>query len=284
MISPFLFDRTVESSAAGSTVQRLLGRELQGYDEFRAAAALYVTVFQYEAPEFALNPNLLSALSQNGGSAVGVFTAEDELVGFAYGFAGRDRDGTEFHYSQAATVDPRFQGRGVGRTLKLLQALVAKQWGHRTMRWTFDPALARNAHFNFDSLGAVGIDYLPDYYAREGTDRILVEWQLGEAQQLQATQRPQQAQKPERAPSDAAGAPLLGRDEWGTASTDGDDIWIALPAEVQPPSADTTQFQTRLAGTLSEVFASGRVLVGCTRINDDTAAYRAVPRRGKDTE
>lgn len=281
MISPFLFDRAVESSAAGSTVQRLLGRELQGYDEFRAAAALYVTVFQYEAPEFALNPNLLSALSQNGGSAVGVFTAEGELVGFAYGFAGRDRDGTEFHYSQAATVDPRFQGRGVGRTLKLLQAQVAEQWGHRTMRWTFDPALARNAHFNFDSLGAVGIDYLPDYYARADTDRILVEWQLGEAQPLQATQK---AQKTQRAQSDAAAAPVLGKDEWGTASSDGDDMWIALPAQVQPQSADATQLQTRLAGTLSEVFASGRVLVGCTRINDDTAAYRAVPRRGKDSE
>lgn len=279
MISPLLFDRPVESSADGSTAQRLLGRELQGYGEFRAAAALYVTVFQYEAPEFALNPNLLSALSQNGGSAVGVFTAQDELIGFAYGFAGRDRDGTEFHYSQAATVDPRFQGRGVGRTLKLLQAEVAKQWGHSTMRWTFDPILARNAHFNLESLGAVGIDYLPDYYARAGTDRILVEWQLGEAQQPLGTTKTHETRCAQK---DAVCAPVLGRSDWGTASPDGDDVWIAIPAEVQAPSDDTTRLQSRLAGTLSETFASGRVLVGCTRINDDTAAYRAVPRRGKD--
>lgn len=281
MISPLLFDRAVESSAAGSTVQRLLGRELQGYGEFRAAAALYVTVFQYEAPEFALNPNLLSALSQNGGSAVGVFTDQDELIGFAYGFAGRDRDGTEFHYSQAATVDPRFQGRGVGRTLKLLQAEVAKQWGHRTMRWTFDPILARNAHFNLESLGAVGIDYLPDYYARAGTDRILVEWQLGEAQQPEGAAN---AHETRRTPGDAAGVPALGRNDWGTASPAGDDVWIAIPAQLQAPSDDTSRLQSQLAGTLSEVFASGRVLVGCTRINDDTAAYRAVPCSGKDIE
>lgn len=281
MISPLLFDRAVEASADGSAMQRLRGRELQGYGEFRAAAALYVTVFQYEAPEFALNPNLLSALSQNGGSAVGVFTTEDELIGFAYGFAGRDRDGTEFHYSQAATVDPRYQGRGVGRTLKLLQAEVAKQWGHRTMRWTFDPILARNAHFNLESLGAVGIDYLPDYYARAGTDRILVEWQLGESQPPQCAAN---ADETRSAQGESACPPALGRDDWGTASPDGDDVWIAIPAQVQAPSDDATRLQSRLAGTLSEVFASGRVLVGCTRINDDTAAYRAVPCRGKDLE
>ena len=59
-------------------------------DDFRAAAELYTRVFGYERPEFSLNPNLLSALARNGGSAVGVRGAGGELIGFAYGFAGRD--------------------------------------------------------------------------------------------------------------------------------------------------------------------------------------------------
>ena len=156
-------------------------RTLRRFEEFQAAGELYSRVFGYSRPDFGLNPNLLSALAQNGGSAVGAYSESDRLVGFAYGFAGLDHHGRSFHYSQAAVVDDAWQGRGIGRTLKLAQRDIALGWGQTAMRWTFDPLLARNAHFNFCSLGAEGVAYAPDYYGREGTDRIVVEWSLTRA-------------------------------------------------------------------------------------------------------
>lgn len=93
-------------------------RQLTAYSEFREAAALYTKVFEYTDRDYSLNPNLLSALARNGGSAVGAFTPSGALIGFAYGFAGRDVQGADFHYSQAAAVDPAHQGRGVGHALK----------------------------------------------------------------------------------------------------------------------------------------------------------------------
>ncbi|MGK3936747.1 hypothetical protein, partial [Enterococcus faecium] len=88
----------------------------------------------YEHTPYALNSNLLSALSVNGGSAVGVRagSADGPLVGFAYGFAGTDGQ-VSYHYSQAAVVDASVQGQGVGRLLKLRQAEVARGWGATRM-------------------------------------------------------------------------------------------------------------------------------------------------------
>lgn len=268
---PSLCARIALPAETGGSDASLFGRELRGIDELRAAAALYAHVFQYESADFALNLNLLSALTQNGGSAVGVFTEQEELVGFAYGFAGCDVGGQEFHYSQAATVDPRFQGRGVGRTLKHLQAQVAARWGHRSMRWTFDPLLAKNAHFNFSSLGASGIAYRTDYYERPGTDRILVEWNLDAERRLL-----DRGARAFRTP------PLLDRSDWAIPRTDDDAVWVALPA-TPPTGAEAAELRPRLAEALSEALSEGRQLIACPRISDTTSAYLAVPDRPKET-
>ncbi|WP_314147250.1 hypothetical protein [uncultured Leifsonia sp.] len=247
-------------------------------DDFRAAAELYTRVFGYERPEFSLNPNLLSALARNGGSAVGVRGAGDELIGFAYGFAGRDDRGRDFHYSQAAVVDAAHQGEGIGRMLKERQREVALGWGHRTMRWTFDPVLSRNAHFNFSSLGADGIGFVRDYYGRPGTDRIVVEWTLTDRADPVVDLR-------------RVAAPALGRSDWGRVSRgtvtrpDGtvqDAAWLAVPAfslalsddEEERASHDLLRLHVRDA--LEALLAEGRVLVACTRVDASTSAYLAV--------
>ena len=53
------------------------------------------------------------------------------------------------------------------------------------MIWTFDPLLRRNAAFNISRLGAVGTEYLVDFYGQiaDGvndpeTDRLAVTWNL----------------------------------------------------------------------------------------------------------
>lgn len=257
----------------------LRAETLTSGEQFGAAADLYTRVFGYERPEFSLNPNLLSALARNGGSAVGVYTTEDELIGFAYGFAGRDRDGREFHYSQAAVVDTAYQDAGVGRLAKEHQRTVALGWGHRTMRWTFDPVLARNAHFNFTSLRSEGVGFVPDYYGRPGTDRVVVEWRL----------------EREDDPFDdlrRAQPPALGRADWGRVThttvtrPDGviqDAVWLAVPAQAAPLTNDEEQttgdpLRARLREALTGLADEHRVLVACTRIDTSTAAYLAVGR------
>ncbi|MFD4961021.1 hypothetical protein [Microbacterium sp. NPDC058389] len=258
----------------------LRAETLTSGEQFRAAASLYTRVFGYDRPEFSLNPNLLSALARNGGSAVGVYTVDDELVGFAYGFAGRDHDGSEFHYSQAAVVDAAYQGAGVGRLAKEHQRTVALGWGHRTMRWTFDPVLARNAHFNFSSLRGEGVAFVPDYYGRPGTDRVVVEWALDRDDDPYADLR-------------RAEPPRLGRADWGrvtraeAARPDGgvqDAAWVAIPAQATALSDDDEEqashdrVRARLRESLTRLVAEGSILVACTRIDESTAAYMAVRR------
>lgn len=143
---------------------------------FAEASTLYREVFGYLDPAYGLNPRLLGALASNGGSVVGILDENDLLVAFAYGFCGTDRRGF-YHYSQSAVVASDQQGHGLGRMLKHAQREVALSHGMSRMRWTYDPAQIRNAHFNLDVLGARGRWFAPDMYG-PGTDRVIVEWDL----------------------------------------------------------------------------------------------------------
>ncbi|MEU4196042.1 hypothetical protein AB0E69_29345 [Kribbella sp. NPDC026611] len=143
---------------------------------FAEASELYRGVFGYVDSAYGLNPRLLGALSSNGGAVVGILDERDRLVAFAYGFCGTDRRGF-YHYSQSAVVAVDQQGHGLGRMLKHAQREVALSHGLSRMRWTYDPAQERNAHFNLDVLGARGRWFAPDMYG-PGTDRVIVEWDL----------------------------------------------------------------------------------------------------------
>ncbi|GIF07397.1 GNAT family N-acetyltransferase [Actinoplanes siamensis] len=158
---------------------QVLVRELDGIAEWTAAGALYREVFGYTEPGWGLNPRLLAALRENGGTVTGAIGEDGELVGFCYGFTGIEA-GEIYHYSQAAAVRASARGAGIGRSLKYAQAATARRTGARTMRWAFDPYALRNAHFNLAVLGATGIRFLPDFYGAAGTDRVLVSWDLTE--------------------------------------------------------------------------------------------------------
>lgn len=258
------------ASVAASAGVGFSCRELRTHDEFIEASALYSRVFAYSENEFALNANLLTSLARNGGSAVGAYSPEGDLIGFAYGFAGSDEQGATYHFSQAAAVDPAHQGRGVGKTLKLAQRDVALGWGQRSMRWTFDPILSRNAHFNLSSLGAVGIAFVPDYYARPGTDRLVVAWDLTDTGATVA------------ADGVIGTPPPVERADWGRSlpAADGGS-WIATSARPDDLSAaERTTLASRLGQTLTEVFLRGEVLISASRIDETTAVYRAVPGEG----
>lgn len=100
-----------------------------------------------------------------GGFVMGAF-AENKVVGFVLsvpGFEGEKR----FFYSHMTAVAADFQNYGIGAKLKWAQRDFALSQGINLIKWTFQPVLARNAHFNLNRLGATIQKYVPNFY---GTD------------------------------------------------------------------------------------------------------------------
>lgn len=234
---------------------------LHGPGALSEAEQLYRGVFAYQGQNFSLNPMLLHGMAHNGGSMIGVRNEVGELVGFAYGFVGRDA-GETFHYSQAAVVSPILQGRGVGRALKLAQREVVLADGLTEMRWAFDPAYARNGHFNFDKLGARGFEFFTDFYETPGTDRLIAKWDLTAP-----------AQRVDLKPS-------FGDDfVWGEAlPADADKFWVPVPASLVAGAHNENEHHQRarlaLRDTLNQlVTQEHRAVLSCQKVNAATSAY-----------
>ena len=119
-----------------------------------------------------------------GGQVLGAFD-DDTMVGFTLGLVGL-HEHVPYIHSHMTGVLASHRDRRVGRLLKLFQREEALHRGIRHVEWTFDPLETRNAHFNFNRLGAISRGYLPNFYGittsplHRGlpTDRLLVDWQL----------------------------------------------------------------------------------------------------------
>jgi predicted GNAT superfamily acetyltransferase len=127
----------------------------------------------------------LIATREVGGILAGAFDA-DELVGFVYGFIGREGTHLVIH-SHMLAVRPAYRNHDLGYKLKLAQRAQALTEGFDRITWTFDPLQSRNAHLNFMKLGVIADRYKPDFYGAEsesalhrhiGTDRLWVTWLL----------------------------------------------------------------------------------------------------------
>jgi predicted GNAT superfamily acetyltransferase len=119
-----------------------------------------------------------------GNIFVGAFDKE-KMVGFAFGFFGREHGRTTIHSHMLAVLDA-YRHLDLGSRLKRAQRERAMAMGVHEMTWTFDPLQSRNAHFNFSKLGVVSETYKVDFYGPEtssmlhqnGTDRLWVRWLL----------------------------------------------------------------------------------------------------------
>ena len=127
---------------------------------------------------------LAIACKAAGNIFIGAFDQE-KLVGFAFGFLGRENGRITIHSHMLAVLDA-YRHLDLGSRLKQAQRERAMAMGVHEMTWTFDPLQSRNAHFNFSKLGVVSDTYKVDFYGPEtssvlhqnGTDRLWVRWML----------------------------------------------------------------------------------------------------------
>jgi predicted GNAT superfamily acetyltransferase len=156
-------------------------RPLETVAEVFAASAVLAEV--WAGDRSGMPPNLLRALAHSGNYAVGLYES-DRLVGASVGFFAAPA--ARSMHSHITGVVPGLQSHGLGRVLKQHQRewALARGVGHIT--WTFDPLVARNAHFNLRVLGARVTEYLVDQYGPmddgvnrgDESDRIMVSWAL----------------------------------------------------------------------------------------------------------
>jgi predicted GNAT superfamily acetyltransferase len=165
--------------ADGSVTYRLLAE----LDDLAAAAAVVNQVWNDPALATA---SLLRAYTYFGNPTIGAFDSTGLLVGVSIGFLA-PAGGVHLH-SHITGVLADHQHLGIGHGLKIAQ----RQWclanGIDEITWTFDPMLARNAHFNLRKLGAVAEAVLPAFYGPmedgvnrgEVTDRLETHWYVGD--------------------------------------------------------------------------------------------------------
>ncbi len=160
-------------------------REVSDLDEMRRIVTLFGSIWGGGRPP--VSTELLRALSKAGNYVAGAFSGPD-LVGACVAFFHEPAE--RALHSHVAGVSAQAAGRGVGYRLKQHQRSWALERGVGHIDWTFDPLIARNAHFNLVKLGARAVEYLPNFYGpmvddingTDESDRLLVRWTLEPAE------------------------------------------------------------------------------------------------------
>ena len=158
-------------------------RHVRTYDEFLACVAMQAetwgTAFRETVPA-----TILKVSQRLGGVTAGAFADDGTLLGFVFGMTGVER-GVIVHWSDMLAVRAGMQNHGLGRRLKEFQRDAVRSMGATRIYWTYDPLVARNAHFNLNRLGVRVVEYVQDMYGTDtgsalhngvGTDRFIVDW------------------------------------------------------------------------------------------------------------
>jgi predicted GNAT superfamily acetyltransferase len=129
--------------------------------------------------------DVLMALAHSGNYVAGV-RVDGRLVGGLVGWLGGTPPAHLILHSHILGVVTDSPVRGLGFELKQHQRAWCLERGVKTIEWTFDPLVRRNAYFNLNKLGAEASEYLVNFYgemtdginAGEESDRILISWRL----------------------------------------------------------------------------------------------------------
>jgi predicted GNAT superfamily acetyltransferase len=175
--------RAAQAAATRAGVQV---RQLETLEQMTAACVVLDRVWGIGPGEVSeVQPALLRALGHGGNYLFGAYRADTgELVGASVAFF-TEPLGAAMH-SHITGVLGDASGFGVGSALKWHQRQWALERGLTRVTWTFDPLIARNAHFNLTRLGARAETYFVDFYGPmndgpnrgQPTDRVQVGWDL----------------------------------------------------------------------------------------------------------
>ncbi|WP_054967177.1 GNAT family N-acetyltransferase [Alicyclobacillus ferrooxydans] len=136
----------------------------------------------------------------NYGGVVLLAYAGSEPVGFLFSFPALYR-GEWVLWSHETAVLPEYLHQGIGSALKLYQRTAATELGYRSIAWTFDPLVSRNAHFNLNKLGANVVEYKVNAYGADEkdlvnqgieTDRFIALWDVNVGQTIQGIKSDQE--------------------------------------------------------------------------------------------
>ncbi|MGB4777366.1 GNAT family N-acetyltransferase [Microbacterium sp.] len=165
-------------------------RELHTMEQVAAAADVISEV--WGGDKTGMPANLLQALAHSGNYAVGLYLDRpgadgpggERMIGASVAFFAAPAE-RSMHSHITGVLAP-YRSLGLGRLLKQHQRqwAFARDVGHIT--WTFDPLIARNAHFNLRVLGARVTEYLVDHYGAmddvvnrgDESDRLMASWAL----------------------------------------------------------------------------------------------------------
>lgn len=169
---------------------KVLIRKLRDYAEFEYLLHVQKTTWNHS--DVNLTPaHQFCVHSRMGAILLGAFV-DGKMAGFVYSFPAI-YDGGFCQHSHMLAVVPEFQGYGIGKKLKWALWREALKQGIGLITWTYDPLQAKNANLNLHALGVRSRTYFRDFYGPTPslcigpgipTDRLLVEWLLGEGRVL----------------------------------------------------------------------------------------------------
>ncbi|MFF4211114.1 chorismate synthase [Streptomyces sp. NPDC001796] len=243
--------------AAGVTV-----RTVHDVNGIAAVADFFSDVWRTPRQAPPLPAEVMHSLVHAGGAVHAAYTLDgDRLAGACAAVFGPPASADA--YSLLAAAD-----RGVGYAVKQAQRHWLLEHGARTLRWTFDPLVGRNARFNLVKLGARGTEYLVDFYGpmadgvNEGdeSDRLTVTWDLAAPREGRGTGDRAAAAVTHLAPD---GAPLARR------SHDDRQVWCRVPDDIVALRAADPALALRWRHAVRDVFtgafAEGFTATGMSR-------------------
>ena len=143
-------------------MEEIIVRECTTIEEFDGC--VYLQREAFALPDLEISPRRHLIVSrQAGGWTLGAF-AGDRMVGFVHHLAAVRANDEIFGYSHVMAVAKDYQNKGVGARLKWAQRERALAENRKLIKWTWDPMLARNAHFNLNRLGAIVDTYADNFY------------------------------------------------------------------------------------------------------------------------
>jgi predicted GNAT superfamily acetyltransferase len=255
-------------------------RELVSLTDYEACVALQRDTWGQEFAE-SVPAAILSVSQKIGGVTAGAFDDAGRLVGFVFGMTGLQH-GELVHWSDMLAVRAETRGIGLGEKLKEYQRAHVLALGVKVMRWTADPLVARNAHFNINHLGAFPTEYIENMYGENTgsvlhgvmpTDRVIYRWQLDAPTATIRTGRPSRGDEslPNAIVCEPDGTPLA------VPTLDAAQVRIHVPHDLTVVQADNGDralaWRVAVRAAFTSRFAERYTVTRFVRAHDDALPY-----------